>query len=115
MSSLGPAGVRVHLSNAPPNSLAVLLLGLSTTQFLGAALPLALDPIGLPGCELRTSVELMFAVTTGTSGNDTGYAYVDINHPIPTVGNGTWSVSAQWLVVGSTFLGGMTQAIRWRR
>ena len=116
MSSLGPAGVRVHLSNAPPNALAVLLFGLSTTQFHGVPLPLALDPFGLPGCALRTSVELMCTVATGSTGNNAGYASLDINRPIPTVGNGTWSVSAQWFVLGdaSTFPGGMTQAIRWR-
>jgi len=116
MSSLGAAGIRVHLSNAPPNAFSVLLFGLSTTQFHGVPLPLVLDPFGLPGCALRTSVELMCTVATGSTGNNAGYASIDINRPIPTVGNGTWSVSAQWFVLGdaSTFPGGMTQAIRWR-
>ncbi len=120
MSSLGTAGVRIHLSHAPPNALAVLLLGLSTTQFLGVPLPASLDPFGLPGCELRTSVELMCTLTAGPTNfnsNNVGYAAIDLPFPVPTVGNGTWSLSAQWLVLGnaSTFPGGMTQAVRWRR
>ena len=119
MSSLGLPGVRVHLSNAPPNSLAVLLLGLSTTQFYGVPLPAALDHLGLPGCSLRTSIEWMNTAVTGTTtaGNDSGHASTDLPFPVPATGNGTWSLSVQWLVLGdaSTFPGGMSQAITWRR
>lgn len=117
MKSLGASGVRVHLTQAPANSPALLLIGLSTTQFYGVPLPAPLDHLGLPGCMLRTAVGVMATATTGTTGFDTGYASLDLPLPIPATGNGTWSVSAQWLVLGdaSTYPGGMTEAIRWRR
>jgi hypothetical protein len=109
-------GVRIHLTRAPTNSLAVLLLGLSTTSYYGVPLPASLDLLGLPGCQLRTSVELMCTDLTGTLGNDAGYAHVDLPFPVPASGQGIWSVSAQWLVLGSgaQFPGGMSSAIRWQ-
>jgi hypothetical protein len=112
-------GVRVSVARAPANVGAVLLAGVSTTQLAqsGAALPLALDPLGLPGCSLRTSIELVALSMTGSTGPDAGYAAVDLPYPIPAVGVGSAWVSAQWWVFGDgmTFPGGMTQAIRWRR
>jgi hypothetical protein len=117
MKSLGPFGVRLHVSNAPANSLAVLLLGLSTSQFQGVPLPASLNHLGLPGCELRTSIELMYTGVTGTTGIASGHAALDLPFPVPLVGSGTMSLSAQWLVVGdaSTFPGGMSQALEWRQ
>jgi hypothetical protein len=117
MSSLGTPGVRIHLSNAPAGSLAVLLLGLSTTNHHGVPLPASLDHLGLPGCSLRTSIELMCTAITGAAASATGHASIDLPFPVPSVGLGTWSLSAQWLVLGdaTTFPGGMSQAIRWRR
>jgi hypothetical protein len=110
-------GVRIHLSQAPHNVPAVLLLGLSTTSWLGTPLPLALDPIGLPGCSLRTAVDLMHLTTTSNQTHPSGYVHLDLPYPVPTVGQGTWTLSAQWLVLGDaqTFPGGMSQAMRWRR
>jgi hypothetical protein len=95
----------------------VLLLGLSTTSWLGTPLPLALDPIGLPGCSLRTAVDLMHLTTTSNQTHPRGYVHLDLPYPVPTVGQGTWTLSAQWLVLGDvqTFPGGMSQAMRWRR
>ncbi len=117
MQSLDANGVRVHLSGAPSNVPSVLMLGLSTTQFFGVPLPASLDPFGLPGCSLRTSIELMLVTITGSIGQDAGYAHLDLPFPIPTTGLGAWSLSAQWLVLGdaSTFPGGLTQAKSWRR
>jgi hypothetical protein len=117
MQSLGTAGVRVHVSSAPPNVPAVLLLGLSTTQWYGVQLPAALDPLGIPGCALRTSIDLMCLAVTGATGQDAGYARVDLPIPVPVSGLGSWSVAGQWWVLGSgaTFPGGVTQAVSWRR
>jgi hypothetical protein len=117
MASLGTTGVRLHMSNGPPNSLAMLLVGLSTTQCQGLPLPAPLDHVGLPGCSLRTSIDLVHTTLSGTTGNNLGYASIDLPFPVPAAGLGTWSLSAQWLVLGdpSTFPGGMTQAIRWQR
>ncbi|MFO0449891.1 MAG: FG-GAP repeat domain-containing protein [Pseudomonadota bacterium] len=115
-SPTATSGVRVHLSNGPANNLALLLFGLSSTQFGGVPLPLPLDGIGLPGCELWTSIELMVTTTTGSAGLASGHAAVDIPLPPPPVGQGSWSLSAQWWVLGdaATFPGGMSQALRWR-
>jgi hypothetical protein len=42
---------------------AVLLLGTSRTTWAGAPLPLALNFVGMPGCELRVSVDLKIPIT----------------------------------------------------
>ncbi len=117
MSALGTAGVRLHLSSAPADAFAILMLGLSTTQCNGVPLPAALDPFGLPGCHLRTSIEVVHTITAGAVGIEAGHAALDLPYPVPSTGNGTWALSAQWLVLGdaSTFPGGVTQAIRWQR
>lgn len=117
IQSLGGAGVRIHLSNAPPNVLALMMAGLSTTQFGGVPLPAPLDPLGIPGCSLRTSVDVTCLATTGAAGQDAGYAHFDLPVPIPASGLGAWSVAAQWWVLGTngTFPGGVTQAVTWRR
>jgi hypothetical protein len=117
MQSLGSAGVRIHLSDAPPNVPALMMAGLSTTQFGGVPLPAALDPLGIPGCSLRTSVDLTCLATTGAAGQDAGYAHFDLPVPVPASGLGAWSVAAQWWVLGTsaTFPGGVTQAVTWRQ
>jgi hypothetical protein len=116
MQSLGTAGVRVHLSRTPANSLAVLLLGLSTTQFAGVPLPTSLDPLGITGCSLRTSIELMHVAITSHV-HPVGTTRLDVPLPIPVAGLGAWSISGQWWVLGdgTNFPGGMTSAVTWRR
>lgn len=112
-----PGGVRLHLSGAPANSPAILCVGLSTAQFAGVALPYPLDSFGFPGCVLQTSIEAAWPATTGNQGINAGYAFADIPFAVPATGNGTWTLSAQWAVLGTgaEFPGGWTQAIRWRR
>jgi hypothetical protein len=85
---------RIHLSNAPPATAATLLVGVSTSAWQGLPLPLSLAGVGLPGCTLYTSVDATLGVVTGTTGNDRGYAFVDV----PSDAN----LNAQWLVLGST-------------
>lgn len=116
LGATGTSGIRVHLSNAPPNSLAVLLLGLSTTHYYGVPLPASLDGLGLPGCQLRTSIELLCPALAGTVGTAAGHAQLDLGVPVPVSGQGIWDVSAQWWVLGdgTNFPGGMSQAVRWR-
>ncbi len=110
-------GVRVHLTRVPPAVPAVLLLGLSTTSHAGVPLPASLDPFGLPGCLLRTSIDTSYLVMTSSLAHPPGYTSIDLPHPVPATGQGTWSVSAQWLVLGDaqSFPGGVSQAIRWRQ
>jgi len=117
MQSLGTTGVRVELSRAPAGAPAVLLLGLSTSQFLGVPLPLPIDVFGFPGCLLRTSIDAQLLAVTGATGQDAGYTRIDLPHPIPASGQGMWTLAGQWVVLGlgSQFPGGVTQAITWRR
>ncbi len=117
MQSLGATGVRVHLSDAPPSSPAVLLIGLSTTQFAGLPLPLSVDGLGFPGCFLRTSIDAQLLVVTGSFGQAAGYARIDLPHPVPVSGSGMWSLSAQWVVMGlgAQYPGGTSQVAAWRR
>jgi len=46
-----------------------------------------------------------------------GYASLDLPHPIPASGQGLWTLAGQWVVLGlgTQFPGGVTQAITWQR
>lgn len=115
MSSLGSTGVRLHLSSAPANAFAFLLLGVSTSQHAGIALPAAMDPYGLPGCFLQTSIDAIYTGTAGWSGIDLGHLQMDLPLRVRTSTLGGIQLSAQWLVLGfgQEFPGGMSQALRW--
>jgi hypothetical protein len=105
---------RLHLSGAEPGSPAVLLLGLSRTQFAGVPLPLSLAPFGFTGCSLMVSINEVLLATAGTVGNARGYASVDLD--LPTPGPGTFTLHGQWLApgAGATSPGGASDAILWR-
>ena len=47
----------ITLQHLPPWQPTLLLFGLSNTNWLGMPLPLDLEPLGAPGCELLVSVE----------------------------------------------------------
>jgi hypothetical protein len=115
MSALGRTGVRVHLSSAPTGAFAFLLLGVSTTQYAGVPLPAAMDPFGLPGCALRTSIEAVYTGIAGSIGTGRGHMQLDLPLPVRTATLGGIPLSAQWLVLGmgQEFPGGMSQALRW--
>ncbi|HEX5054694.1 MAG TPA: kelch repeat-containing protein [Planctomycetota bacterium] len=49
-----------RVGSLPAGSVPILILGNSDTNWQGAPLPLDLGAIGLPGCDLRVSVELAF-------------------------------------------------------
>lgn len=93
----GAAGALVHLSHAPPSASALLLLGISSTSWLGQPLPLALAALGLPACALHTSIEAAVPVTAGSTGNAKGYARFPI--PLPLSSGLGATVCAQWLVL----------------
>ncbi|MBI5851538.1 MAG: hypothetical protein HZB39_11030 [Planctomycetes bacterium] len=121
LQSLQSAGVRATLANAPPNAAVALLVGTSTSSFLGQPLPWSLDPYGFPGCSLLVAPELAFPAVTGSAGLGTDYARFDFPLPIPVSGNGTITLAAQWLVLpsgsiipGPPSMGGASDAITWR-
>jgi hypothetical protein len=112
MRDLGTLGVRIHLSGAEPGRTALLALGLSSTSWAGQPLPLALDPVGLPGCLLYTSVEVLTPVLVGTAGVAAGYASVEV--PLPLLNPGTVTLHGQWLVPWASGGAKTSDALRWR-
>ncbi len=55
---------RIDVVNLPPSSpLAVMVLGLSRTQWALGSLPMLLTPFGMPGCRTYTSADLLIALT----------------------------------------------------
>jgi hypothetical protein len=110
-----PIGVRLHLTRAEPGNSAVLLLGLSRTQWLGLPLPLPLDALGFPGCSLHTSVEVFASVTVGQVGLDRGYGFADLNLPLALPGRERFALHGQWLALGSgpTAPGALSEPMLW--
>lgn len=95
------AGARVHLSDVPPGSVGVLLIGTSSQQWGSWRLPLDLSGFGLPGCALEVSVDATLATATGTLGLARGYGFVDVGLPLSSPGAaGAMPVHAQWKVLG---------------
>lgn len=114
LTDLGAGGLRIHLSNAPPNTAALFLVGLSNTAWLGNPLPLGLGPLGLPGCNLFTSIDVAPPVLTGTTSVNAGYAFYDI--PIPLGAGRQITLNGQWLVAnpGATTLGALSGGLSWQ-
>jgi hypothetical protein len=90
--------VRFTMSDAPPGVVAMLTLGNSDAAIGGVALPLALDPFGLPGITLWTSAEARLLTIAGSTGMNAGYAAFDIVLPPGRVIDYTGTpLYAQWL------------------
>ncbi|MCC6669808.1 MAG: hypothetical protein IT458_02020, partial [Planctomycetes bacterium] len=103
---------RIQLHGAEPGAPAFLLLGLSTERFGALGLPAGLETLGLPGCALHTSVEVVGVARTGTSGLERGYAWLEV--PGGVRGTSPWS--AQWLVfprAGTWPPSAITPALLW--
>jgi hypothetical protein len=108
-------GVRVHLSSAPPGGSAFLLVGVSDTAFGAFRLPLDLAALGLPGCSLYASIDVVIPVTIGTSGVARGYGFADV--PLRSVENnrpGAVPLHAQWKVFDPMNNGaGLSEVLTW--
>jgi hypothetical protein len=90
--------VRLTLSNAPPTMPALLLLGLSDTAHGALPLPAPLDPFGLPGMTLLTSVEALASSWTGGTGMANGFTSIDFDLPPGhSLGSTGLQLFAQWL------------------
>ena len=96
--------------------MAFLLIGISSSTWNGAPLPLPLsgEPFGLAGCSLYTSIEVAAAVHTGTTGNNAGYAFVDLPLPI-AAGAPQLTLNGQWLVMDPSGTGpaAMSNGLTW--
>jgi len=114
MVDLGSSGVRMQVSDAPAGLPAVLLAGTSNQTWGSVPLPLALDPWGLIGCQLDTSIVLALPTLTGRAGMTEGYTALDIALPIAN-GASRGRLYAQWLVLGfgAQAPGALSSAMSW--
>ena len=86
------------LSNALGGSLAILLVGGSSSSWVGFPLPANLAALGMPSCSLLVSAEFTFLAVTSGVGPGAGAASVGIPIPAdPALVGGTAYV--QWYVV----------------
>jgi len=84
---------RLLLGSAPPNALAVLVVAPATASLPA---PVALDFLGLPGCDLLVTPAILEQRITGAAGMDRGYAAVDF--PAAMAATGGVKFAAQWVV-----------------
>jgi outer membrane protein assembly factor BamB len=90
------AGVQIHAADAPPGSLAWLILGGgSQASFGGVNVPMQLDPFGLPGITMLVAPFLTTTGVAGTQGNDVGYSSVVL--PVSRLDPNGIHFAAQWL------------------
>jgi hypothetical protein len=94
---------RIVLGAAPPAALAVCAVGAAgqSTHF-GVPLPIGLDAIGLPGCQLLVPGSMTAVRVTGSTGMDRGYAEVSIGSALTSSGGTAYA--AQWIVLDPTTL-----------
>jgi hypothetical protein len=91
-SYLPGSTVDFELSGAPASTAAIAFIGFNAGEWGPIPLPLALDGLGMPGCLLMVSPDLLFA--TGTDAN--GDAKVTL--PIPQDnGFSKFAIVAQWM------------------
>jgi hypothetical protein len=107
--ALSDTAARIHLTGAPPNTTGICMLGISGDSFGNWKLPFELTGLGMPGCHLLESVDLVFPVSTGMLGNDRGYGFLDV----PRLGQ---PLFAQWLAPGTgpIWQWAMSPGLRWR-
>jgi hypothetical protein len=84
----------ITLQQAKPNSIGILCIGESRTDYGGIPLPFDLAGVGAPGCALQVSIALLSVTTTSATGN--GQLTVPVpNNPALVIQN----VYYQWLVL----------------
>jgi hypothetical protein len=94
-----PTGSRLHLAHALPGAAAILVASAaSQSSWNGQPLPIALDPVGFPGCQLLVAPIASALAVTGTTGFDRGFAAVDVARPLTAAATGR-QFAAQWLVL----------------
>ncbi len=93
-SSAGKPAIAVHLSSALGGTVAALIVGFNATSWLGIPLPADLGILGLPGCSLRVSADVLLVTTT----NGAGRAVFPHPTPADPALSGA-TVYYQWFVV----------------
>jgi hypothetical protein len=109
-SPLVGASFSVHVSRTIGGTLAVLLLGVSDSMWGAVPLPARLGPLGMPGCNLLTSVDFAVPVLTSPGGAAT------MSLAVPSSGSLVGVTAfAQWYVVDpgpAPLPGAMTRGLR---
>ncbi|MCU0862528.1 MAG: VCBS repeat-containing protein [Planctomycetes bacterium] len=104
-----PSGFRITLTDAEQGAPAFLVLGFSQPPQPG----INLQALGFPGCTLFPSPDIYGLKLVGTAGIAAGYAMHDFTQQLrATPGVGTYAVYAQWVALGQTWPGGVSEAIR---
>ncbi|HKB17215.1 MAG TPA: integrin alpha, partial [Planctomycetota bacterium] len=67
-NSAGNPAIAIHLSSALAGTIAALIVGFDATSWLGVPLPIDLGILGIPGCSLRVSADVLLVTTTNGSG-----------------------------------------------
>jgi hypothetical protein len=96
-SSGGNAGFGFFLSRSLGGTTAVLIVGTSFQSWLGTPLPLDLAFLGMPGCSLRVSADLLIPTVTAGAGSGAGKAFVPLAVPADPSLVATF-VFFQWIV-----------------
>jgi hypothetical protein len=97
-TSAGNPAFGLHVSNTLPNSVAVLIAGLSFTSWMGVPLPMSLGVFGVPGCQLFVSADFLFTTTTTGPGGGAGIAFVPT--PVPAAPSLSGALlHFQWYIV----------------
>lgn len=81
LPTVGNTGFRINVSNARPNTGAILMWGVSDTAWGPIKLPFALVNIGIPNCTLLA--EPLDIIGTGTVGGSPGSGIGSVAFPIP--------------------------------
>ena len=106
----GPLGTRLTMTEGAPGAPAVCMIGTSNQRLFGVLLPYSMASLGMPGCSLLTSTDIVVPARTGTAGFDVGFGSVEVPLSFSSFLPGQ-SLYVQWWCLGapsSPSLGGMT-------
>ena len=104
-----PSGFRITMSGAEPGVPSFLVLGFSQPPQPGVDL----QALGFVGCTLFPSPDIYGLKIVGSTGIAAGYAMHDFTQQLrATPGVGTYAVYAQWVALGQTWPGGVSEAVR---
>jgi hypothetical protein len=96
--NVGNAAFGATVSNAVGGSVAILIVGTSSTNWAGSPLPLSLSFAGLGGCSLLVSPDALLGV--GTTGTGAGAGVATIALPVPSTAALVGQLAyLQWYVV----------------
>lgn len=104
-----PSGFRITMSGAEPGVPSFLVLGFTQPPQPGVNL----QALGFVGCTLFPNPDIFGLKIVGSTGMAAGYAMHDFTQQLRAApGVGTYAVYAQWVALGQTWPGGVSEAVR---